>query len=246
MTLFTLYGPIAIARLYARNLRLGLTMSIFEIIWKYHDAFLHGLTTTFNLAITVWLSGLSLGTILGVFATRWRITIGLPSRFFSFVLSGMPILVFLFWLHYPLQAMLGIVIDPFITATVTLSILNIFAVADVISSVLSDFPKQYVVAARVCGMTPVQILSYIQLPIILRQTLPILLMLEVNMLQATLFASLISVNEIFRVAQQINAQIYKPVEIYTALGVLFLVICLPINGLALWLKQKYTRDFSER
>ena len=61
-----------------------------------------------------------------------------------------------------------------------------------------------------------------------------------------LFASLISVNEIFRVAQQINAQIYRPVEIYTALGVLFLVVCLPLNGLALWLKARFTRDLSER
>jgi len=71
-------------------------------------------------------------------------------------------------------------------------------------------------------------------------------MIQVNMLQATLFASLISVNEIFRVAQQINSQIYRPVEIYTALGLLFLAICLPLNGLALWLKAKYTRDNSER
>ncbi len=71
-------------------------------------------------------------------------------------------------------------------------------------------------------------------------------MIQVGMLQATLFASLISVNEIFRVAQQINSVIYKPVEIYTALGILFLAICLPMNGLALWLRQQFTRDYSEQ
>ena len=76
--------------------------------------------------------------------------------------------------------------------------------------------------------------------------MPVLLMIQVNMLQSTLFSSLISVPEIFRVTQQINAQIYKPVEIYTALGVLFLLICLPMNGLALWLKTRFTRDFSEK
>ncbi len=87
---------------------------------------------------------------------------------------------------------------------------------------------------------------YIQLPIILRQTLPGLLMIQVAMLHATLFASLISVNEIFRVAQQINSIVYKPVEIYTALGILFLAICLPMNGLALWLrKQLYKRLFGK-
>ena len=65
------------------------------------------------------------------------------------------------------------------------------------------------------------------------------------MLQLTLFASLITVGEIFRVAQQINAQIYEPMQIYSALAIFFLVICLPLNGLAEWLKHKFTRDISE-
>lgn len=221
-------------------------MTVLDILSKYHAAFLDGLGTTFHLALIIWSAGVILGTVLGALGAKMKLAIGLPSRFLSFVLSGMPILVFLFWLHYPLQALLGLVIDPFITAALTLSIINLFAVADVIRSVLSEFPRQYVTAAQVCGMTQWQTLRYIQLPIMLRQTVPVLLMIQVNMLQATLFASLISVNEIFRVAQQINSQIYKPVEIYTALGLLFLLICLPLNGLALWLRAKFTRDLSER
>ncbi len=221
-------------------------MSVLDILVKYQSAFADGLATTFHLSLIVWAAGLLLGTVLGTFGARWKTAVGIPSRLLSFSLSGVPILVFLFWLHYPLQAMLGVVIDPFVTAAVTLSVINIFAVADVIRAVLADFPAQYIVAAQVCGMTHAQIVRHIQLPIVARQTVPVLLMIQVNMLQATLFASLISVNEIFRVAQQINSQIYKPVEIYTALGVLFLCICLPMNGLALWLKSRYTRDFSER
>jgi His/Glu/Gln/Arg/opine family amino acid ABC transporter permease subunit len=221
-------------------------MSIFEILMKYKEAFAQGLTVTFQLCLVIWAVGLILGAMLGILGARFKFAVGVPSRLFSFVLSGVPVLVFLFWLHYPLQAMLGIAIDPFFTAVATLSIINIFAVADVVRTVLQDFPTQYVVAAQVCGLSPMQTVLYIQMPIVLRQTMPVLLMIQVNMLQATLFASLISVNEIFRVAQQINAQIYKPVEIYTALAVLFLAICLPMNGLALWLKSKYTRDFSER
>ena len=55
-------------------------------------------------------------------------------------------------------------------------------------------------------------------PIVLRQMIPGLLMIQVTMLQSTLFASLISVDEIFRVAQRINAVVYRPIEVYTALG----------------------------
>ena len=221
-------------------------MSAIDILIKYQAAFAAGLLVTFHLAAIVWCAGLVLGSVLGTAGAKWRRTVGLPSRLMSFALSAIPILVVLFWLHYPLQSMLSVVIDPFITAAVCLSIVNTFAVADTVRGALDDFPKQYVIAAQVCGMNAKETVVHIQVPIVLRQVIPSLLIIQVNMLQATLFASLISVNEIFRVAQQINSQIYKPVEIYTALGILFLVVCLPLNAAAHMLKAKYTRDYSER
>lgn len=220
-------------------------MSVWDIIIKYHEGLLNGLLVTLELALIVWSAGIVIGGLLGIAGTKWPLQIGLPSLIGSFVLSGIPVLVFLFWLHYPLQAMLGIVINPFITAAVTLSVINIFGVADLVRRVLREFPSQYVLAARACGLSSHETLTHIQLPITLHQVLPSLLVLQITMLQTTLFASLISVDELFRVAQRINAIEYRPVEIYTALGLFFLAICLPANGLALWLRGKYTRNLSE-
>ena len=192
------------------------------------------------------MSGLFIGGALGLAGARFKISVGLPSRMMSFVLSGIPILVFLFWLHYPAQAMFNLVIDPFITATVTLSIVNIFGVADIVRGAVNSFPKQYLTAAMVTGLPQKETVFRIILPLILREILPPLLLLQVTMLHTTLFASLISVEEIFRVAQRINAQIYRPVEIYTALGLFFLAVSLPVNGFAFWLKHRFTRDISEQ
>jgi ABC-type amino acid transport system permease subunit len=221
-------------------------MSVFEIFSQYGDALLSGLFESLKLAAIVWSVGLALGTLCGILGAKFPKLFGYPLAGTAFVLSGVPVLVFLFWLHYPMQAMLNVVIDPFITASVTLAIVNVFAVSEIVRGVLRDFPDQYIVAAQVCGITKVKTITHIQLPLILRQILPGLLTTQVAMLQATLFASLISVDEIFRTAQRINASIYKPVEIYTSLGVLFLAVCLPLNGVALWLRSKYTRDLSER
>jgi polar amino acid transport system permease protein len=220
--------------------------TVFQILVDYHTAFAGGLIVTLQLCAIIWTAGLIFGTALGVIATRIPRWVGAPCRFISFFLGAVPLLVFMFWLHYPVQAMFGVVIDPFITACFTLSILNIFGVADLVRSSLDDFPKQYVTAAQVTGLTRTQTIMSIQLPLIFRSILPGLLILQVSMLHATLFTSMISVEELFRVAQRINAQIYKPIEIYTALGVFFLAICLPINAFALWFKNKYTRNISER
>lgn len=221
-------------------------MSVFEILSKYSNEFLIGLGTTLKLVLFIWPIGIIVGTLFGLAGSKWKIIIGFPLKSASFFLSGIPILVFLFWLHYPLQSLLNIVVPPFYTAVVALSIINTLLVSDLLRNVLNDFPKQYIWSAKILGLSSKTIIKKIQLPIIFRQVLPNLLFIQVSMLQATLFASLISVDEIFRISQRINSEIYRPIEIYTALAVFFLVVCLPLHGLASWLKVKYTRDFSER
>lgn len=221
-------------------------MGVLEIILKYREGLLGGLAVTLQLCAIIWASGLVVGSLLGVAGARSPFWIGGISRCFSFVLTGIPVLVVLFWLHFPAQAIVGVVIDPFYTAALTFSVLNIAAVADTVRPVLIDFPKQYLMAARVTGLSPQETLWCIQIPLVLRQVVPTLLMIQVNMLQATLFASLISVEELFRVAQRINAAEYRPVEVYSALALFYLAICLPLSGLALWLQNRFRRDLSER
>jgi His/Glu/Gln/Arg/opine family amino acid ABC transporter permease subunit len=221
-------------------------LSVFTILVEYREAFLSGLFVTIKLFLVCSILGLAFGCVVGVSGARWRFKVGLPSRALSFILSGVPILVFLFWLHYPLQSMLDVVIDPFITAALTLTIINIFGVADIVREALTAFPTQYVVAARVCGMKPRRIFWHVELPIVLRVVIPEALRLQVVVLQSTLFASLISVEELFRVAQRVNANIYRPVEIFSGLGVFFLIICLPLNGIAIWLRHRFNRNLSER
>jgi len=221
-------------------------MQMIDILITYHEAFLKGLSVTLQLAGITWLSGILLGSGLGVLSARWPISWGFVIRGISFFLSGIPILVMLFWLHYPAQQLLGIVIDPFFTAALVLSLVNVFGVEMIVRGAIEAVPREFRDAGRVSGLSCQTIIFRIDLPLVLRHILSPLLVSQIVMLHMTLFASLISVEELLRVSQRINSQIYRPVEIYTALGLFFLMISLPVNGLALMLKQKFGRDFSER
>ena len=221
-------------------------MSVLDILITYHMAFLQGLRVTMELCLVIWTSGILFGVLLGVVGANHPDSWGHFIRAMSFGFSAIPTLVILFWLHYPAQAVFNVVIDPFYTASLTLSLVNIFGVGELVRQAVADFPAQYIIAGRVCGLTPRDLVTQIQLPILFRQLLPSLMVLQVGMLHATLFASLISVEEIFRVSQRINSTIYRPVEIYTALAFFFLLVCLPINLAAAYLKKRYTRDLSER
>lgn len=221
-------------------------MTVLEIIKDYQEAFRKGIWVTFQLCMIIWTSGLIFGGFLGILGAKYKKTIGIPTRIMSFTLSGIPVLVFLFWLHYPVQALLQITINPFITASLTLSIINVFSISDVVRNAINDLPNQYSEVAKVCGISTNKRIMKIDIPLIFRNVISPYIIIQVNMLHMTLFASLISVDEIFRMTQRVNAIIYKPVEIYTALGIFFLLISLPLNGMALWFKNKYARDISER
>lgn len=219
--------------------------TIAHIIVQYREGLLSGLLVTLGLVAIIWVSGLTFGVFLGWYAHQ-KTSAGYFLKVIWFLISSSPILVILFWLHFPLQAMLGIVIQPFITAAAGLSLVNIVFVAAIVKIALDELPQQYCIAGKVSGLSDQEIFTKIKFPLMVRAAIPQFLFLQVAMLQATIFASLISVEEIFRVAQRINSMIYKPIEIYTTLALFFIIICLPLNLTAYWLKNKYTRNFSEK
>ncbi|MFA6474787.1 MAG: ABC transporter permease subunit [Patescibacteria group bacterium] len=219
--------------------------TIAHIIIQYREGLISGILVSLALVAIVWTTGLVFGVLFGWWAHQKK-GVGSWLKVFWFLISSSPILVILFWLHFPLQAMLGVVIKPFITAAAGLSVVNIVFVAAIIKDSLDGLPKQYFIAGKVSGLSEKEIFTKIKFPLMMRAVIPQLLFLQVAMLQATIFASLISVEEIFRVAQRINSMIYKPVEIYTTLALFFIAICLPLNVLAYWLKKTYTRNHSEK
>jgi len=211
---------------------------MWQILVDYHEGITIGLYTTLKLAGVAWLSGLMGGTMIGFLASRsaiWDVIV----RSMVFLLASIPVIVFLFWVHYPLQAALEIVIPPFISASFVLALLNVGAVAEIVRNALRTFDSDYVNAGVVCGLSTGEIFRYVQVPIFLRQVIPSLLRAQVAILHMTLFASLISVDEIFRIAQRINAETYKPIEIYTALALLFLGVSLPLNAAAAALERRF-------
>lgn len=221
-------------------------MGIFEILWKYKDAFLNGFVVTIELVSLTCI----LGTIFGIlFEFICRFTNSFIRRIvdlIAFSLLATPALVLLFWLYYPAQTIFDISLSPFTTALFALVLINSFSVYRITADAIHDFPKQYISSAIVCGMKRWEIVRFIQAPLIFRAIIPRWIDQQVVILQTSVFASLISVEEIFRVSQRINSVVYEPVIIYTSMAVIFLTTAGIAILIANYLRKKYSRDFSER
>ncbi|MCK9437502.1 MAG: ABC transporter permease subunit [Synergistaceae bacterium] len=221
--------------------------NFFEILVTYKEGFLLGLKVTLELCLLVWSIGIILGSLLGVLSAKYdKSFFGDMTKTVSMLISGVPVIVFLYWLYYPLQQQLNIDIPPFNIAVFALSFVNISMVADLVKNAIKELPNQYYLSAKVSGLSSKTFLIKIQIPLIFKQLVGPVLLVQITMLHSSIFASLINVDDIFRQIQRINAIVYKPIELYTALALFFITITTPLTLLAKYLKKKYARDYSER
>ena len=88
---------------------------MFDILLQNHQLFLQGLGTTLKLLIFIMLIGIPGGILLGVIGARYSRFVNKLVEGLKFFTKVVPVLVLLFWLHFPFQALLEVVIDPFWT-----------------------------------------------------------------------------------------------------------------------------------
>lgn len=202
-----------------------------EILIVHQDAYIRGLIGTLRLALSTWLIGLSIGIPLGALGFRCNAILRANS-ILNFFVQSTPILVSFLWLHYPAQAVLNITVEPYFTALLALSFCNVVSVATIIQRGLKNLPENTIEMAQTYGLPARVAFCKIFLPLILKQALAPLISLQILMLHMTLFSSLISYEELFRISLQLNATIYKPVEIFSILAIFFIAISLPFIILA--------------
>lgn len=200
---------------------------------------------TLKLAASAWMFGVVLGFVWGVVVVRLPIYFLWLNKCASFLLTSIPLIVILFWLHYPLQIQLAIVVDPFYTSLVVLSFFNMIATSEIVRQSISKIDVEYIQLAHVYGVSTKRIWFGILLPMVLFDALPAIVFLQMSILHMTIFASLISYEELFRVSQQINSLTYQPVEIYTILALLFLFMSAPFIYISKWLKSSYSYKDSQ-
>jgi ABC-type amino acid transport system permease subunit len=223
---------------------------MYEIISNYKGQLWEGLKVTLELCGIIYSCGFIIGTGLGILQHRSKI-LSLAGFWFSLIVSSIPVFVMLFWSHFSISfklQTLNIIQDPiddFYTTVFVLSIFMISMVSNQIKNVLNEFPHQYILSGKACGLSNTQIMKKIQFPIIWKQVLPSFLFYMVIILQSTLFASYIGVGEILKETQNIITATNSPIELYSILAIFFILICGVLNFMAYRAKSKIKWSSSE-
>lgn len=190
---------------------------------------LAGLAATIPLALMSFALGLviAIGTAL-MRISEHRALSAIAGVYIS-IIRGTPLLVQLFVVFYGLPS-LGLVVDPWPSAVIALS-LNVGGyAAEVIRAAILSVPAGQWEAAYTVGMGRTRTLTRVILPQAARVSVPPLSNTFISLVKDTSLASLILVTELFRVAQQIAASTYKFMVIYLVAAAVYWVFCLVLSA----------------
>lgn len=155
--------------------------------------------------------------------SRSRVLAGLARAFVS-IIRGTPLLVQLFIVFFGL-GQIGIRLDPFVAATIALS-LNVAGYAsEVVRSAILSVPKGQFEAATTIGLDYRQTLRRIVFPQAARTAVPPLSNTLLSLTKDTSLASTVLLTELFRVAQVSAGANGQYLALYSVAAVYYWVVC---------------------
>lgn len=214
----------------------------FGVILQYKSVFIQGSLTTLWLTFLVVIFGSILGLLIGLM--RRSTFPFLPSIAIIYIelFRALPILVLLIWLYYVSPILIGVQFSPFNTAVIALSINLSAFVAETVRAAIESIPKNQFESGLTLGLTPTQTMFSIILPQAVKNMLPNLLGLYINQLKNSSLASVIAVNELLHRSNSIISNTYRPLEIYTAVAVMYVIIILPFTFLATRIERQISQN----
>ena len=143
-------------------------------------------------------------------------------RFYIWIFRGTPLLVQLFVVFYGLPD-LGIRMDPFPAAVLVFSLNEGAYCAETVRAALEAVPEGQMEAGYCAGMSYMQTMRRIILPQAMRTAFPPLSNSLIAMVKDPPLAANITVVEMFRASEQINARVYEPLALYIEVGLIYLL-----------------------
>lgn len=204
----------------------------FFIVWQFRYVLLSGLLESLKLTALAALVSTVGGVLLAMLRTVRRPLFGLASSTYVAVLRSTPVLVLLIWCYYCLPILTGFAVNGEIAAVIGLSAYLSAVIGEIVRSGMATVAVGQVEVALTLGLTRQQAFWRIVLPQALRATIPALMAQYAATLLLSSLASVIAVNELLHQAQNLVTATFHPLEIYTAVAILYICATSPLLLLA--------------
>ncbi|CAM3149419.1 glutamine transport system permease protein [Paracoccus aminovorans] len=199
-----------------------------EIDWSVIPSFLPQLVAGAKVTLMIAFWGLVIGTTLGFLVGLMRAYgnrfVNALALIYVELIRGTPIVVQVMFLYFALPILTGIRINPMAAAILSIGVNAGAYIAEIVRGALLSIPKGLSEAGLAMGLPRWKVLVHIVGPLAFRRLIPPLGNQYIVSLKDTSLFIVIGVAELTRTGQEIMASNFRAVEIWTAVGVFYLIM----------------------
>jgi His/Glu/Gln/Arg/opine family amino acid ABC transporter permease subunit len=199
----------------------------FEVVRENLPFLLAGLWLTVALTCLSMVVGLVGGMVVALARfSVWRV-LRWSAYAYTELLRTTPLLVQIAWIFYVLPLLTGVALGPFVSGLVAVG-LNVSAyMAEVYRAGIASINPGQTQAGLALGMTRLEVVRRIILPQATRRMVPPMASMWVSLFKDTSVLSAIGVMELMFRARYAATQTYRPLEIFTAVAIVYFIITYP-------------------
>lgn len=194
-------------------------MNFFEIL----EQLAGGVWYTVLVTLVCSLTGLSVGLIFSSLRRLEIPSLTLAVDCYTYVFRGVPVLVLLFMVYFGLPS-LGFKVTPLMAMALSLGLVAGAYLTEVFRGAFNSVDPVEIVAGQAMGMTRIQVLRYIEIPQMLRFSIPGMVNEFTSVLKYSPFAYTVGIPEITKQAMTLTATTLRGIEVYLAVGILYFAI----------------------
>ncbi|WP_199735248.1 amino acid ABC transporter permease [Erwinia sp. JUb26] len=201
----------------------------------------NGAVTTASLCIVAIVAGFAVGVMIYLMENG-RSPVGRTfARLYISLFRGTPVLAQVLLCFY-LPGELGLSLPGYMAAVLALTFNTAAYQSQILRSGFDAIPPGQLEAAAICGLSPRQTLWHIQIPQVLRLTLPSLISELIDVIKASAVVSVIAITDLMRVGQQLASATYRPLEVYIAIALSYLVLTSLLALLGSYVERRWNRE----
>jgi polar amino acid transport system permease protein len=221
---------------------MDLTNLDFSAFWEYRVTLLWGLFTTVWMGAAAFVMAVPMGIVLALGRLRsgwsgWLLR--LPIMGFVDIVRFTPLLVQAVWIHFALPALTGYSTSATVSGLVALTLHVSAYVSEIMRAGILGIPRGQWEAARALGLRPRSVFGKVILPQVWPLVLPPLANVAVATIKLTAILSILAINDLMKVANRINTFEFRPLEIFTAVALVYLMLGLLLT----WAASRIERRF---
>jgi polar amino acid transport system permease protein len=203
----------------------------FGILRHYAPLLWRGALVTLAYTAGTVALGLVLGLVIGLGRLSRSRLVNAPLVAVIEVFRCTPLLVQLIWFYYALPVILGIQIAAPVAATLVLSLYTGAFYAEIFRGGIRSIEAGQWDAARALGLRRDHVMRFVILPQAVRRMVPPFMNQSITQLKNTSLVSTIAVPDLLYQGTMITADTYRPLEVYTAIAVIYFCLLFPATRL---------------